>query len=71
MSLTALPVSTSDRTQLRAGIVTGPELDAVYAPLKPMVPRSGQAVFQKAIAIIAERINDARSLVRFPIVGAL
>jgi hypothetical protein len=71
MSLPALPVSTSDLTQLQAGSVTGPELDAVHAPLQPIVPRSSQTAFQKAIATIAKRINNAKSVVAFPIAGVV
>lgn len=71
MLLTALPISTPDLTQLQAGSVTGPELDAVHAPLKPIVPRSSQTAFRKAIATIAERINNAKSVIAFPIAGVV
>lgn len=51
--------------------VTRPELDAVHAPLQPIVPRSSQRAFQKAIATIAKRINNAKSVVAFPIAGVV
>jgi hypothetical protein len=71
MSLTALPVSTSDLTQLQVGSVTGPELDAVHAPLTPTVPRSSKTAFRKAITTIVERINNAKSVIAFPIAGVV
>src|ERR1700688_944590 len=36
------------------------------ADVKPMVPRSNEAALQKAMAIIAERVNKAKSVVAFP-----
>ena len=36
------------------------------ADVKPIVPRSNEAALQKAMAIIAERINNAKSIVAFP-----
>jgi indolepyruvate decarboxylase len=36
------------------------------ADVKPLVPRSNQAALQKAIAVIAERVNKAKSVVAFP-----
>jgi indolepyruvate decarboxylase len=36
------------------------------AVVKPVVPGSNQAALQKAMAIIAERINEAKSIVAFP-----
>src|SRR5258708_15819020 len=38
----------------------------VSADVKPIVPRSNEAALQKAMAIIAERINKAKSIVAFP-----
>ena len=38
----------------------------VSADVKPIVPRSNEAALQKAMAIIAERINNAKSIVAFP-----
>jgi indolepyruvate decarboxylase len=38
----------------------------VSADVKPIVPRSNDAALQKAIAIIAERIKNAKSVVAFP-----
>src|ERR1700741_284949 len=36
------------------------------ADVKPMVPRSNEAALQKAMAMIAERLNKAKSVVAFP-----
>jgi indolepyruvate decarboxylase len=36
------------------------------ADVKPMVSRSNEAALQKAMAIIAERVNNAKSMVAFP-----
>jgi indolepyruvate decarboxylase len=36
------------------------------ADVKPIVPRSNEAALQKAMAIIAERVNKAKSVVAFP-----
>src|SRR6202451_666298 len=36
------------------------------ADVKPLVPRSTEAALQKAMAMIAERINTAKSVVAFP-----
>src|SRR5580658_2484880 len=36
------------------------------ADVKPIVPRSNEAALQKAIAMIAERVNKAKSVVAFP-----
>src|ERR1700686_5661 len=36
------------------------------ADVKPIVPRSNAAALQKAMAIIAERVNKAKSVVAFP-----
>jgi indolepyruvate decarboxylase len=36
------------------------------ADVKPIVPRSNEAALQKAMAMIAERINKAKSIVAFP-----
>ena len=71
MSLTALPVSTFDLTQKQTGNVLGPELDAVQAPLKPIGPQSSRTAFQKVIAAIVKRINNAKSVVAFPIAGVV
>src|SRR5258708_36009602 len=38
----------------------------VSADAKPIVPRSNEAALQKAMAIIAERFNNAKSVVAFP-----
>jgi indolepyruvate decarboxylase len=38
----------------------------VSADVKPIVPRSNEAALQKAMAIIAERVNKAKSVVAFP-----
>ena len=38
----------------------------VPADVKPMMPRSNEAALQKAMAIITERINKAKSIVAFP-----
>jgi indolepyruvate decarboxylase len=38
----------------------------VSADVKPIVPRSNEAALQKAMAMIAERINKAKSIVAFP-----
>ena len=38
----------------------------VSADVKPIVPRSNEAALQKAMAMIAERINKAKSVVAFP-----
>src|SRR5258707_5100122 len=38
----------------------------VSADVKPIVPRSNEAALRKAMAIIAERINKAKSMVEFP-----
>src|SRR6201987_3885615 len=38
----------------------------VPADVKPIVPRSNEAALQKAMTIIAERINKAKSIVAFP-----
>lgn len=36
------------------------------ADVKPIVPRSNEAALQKAMAMIAERVNKAKSVVAFP-----
>jgi indolepyruvate decarboxylase len=36
------------------------------ADVKPIVPRSNEAALQKAMAMIAERVNTAKSVVAFP-----
>ena len=36
------------------------------AHVNPIVPRSNEVALQKAMAIIAERIKDAKSIVAFP-----
>src|SRR6202161_1077267 len=38
----------------------------VSADVKPIVPRSNEAALQKAMAMIAERLNTAKSVVAFP-----
>lgn len=38
----------------------------VSADVKPILPRSNQKALQKAMTIIAKRINNARSMVAFP-----
>ena len=38
----------------------------VSADVKPIVPRSNEAALQKAMAIIAERIANAKSVIAFP-----
>src|SRR5580692_2860262 len=38
----------------------------VSADVKPIVPRSNEAALQKAMAIIAKRVNKAKSIVAFP-----
>jgi indolepyruvate decarboxylase len=38
----------------------------VSADVKPIVPRSNEAALQKAMAMIAERVNKAKSIVAFP-----
>jgi indolepyruvate decarboxylase len=38
----------------------------IPADVKPIVPRSSEAALQKAMAIIAERIKTAKSIVAFP-----
>jgi len=38
----------------------------VSADVKPIVPRSNEAALQKAMAMIAERISKAKSIVAFP-----
>src|SRR6201997_5058858 len=38
----------------------------VSADVKPIVSRSNEAALQKAMAIIAERVNNAKSMVAFP-----
>src|SRR5271163_2452288 len=36
------------------------------ADVKPIVPRSNEAALQKAMSIIADRVNNAKSVVAFP-----
>jgi indolepyruvate decarboxylase len=38
----------------------------VSADVKPILPRSNQKALQKAMTIIAKRINNAKSMVAFP-----
>jgi len=38
----------------------------VSVDVKPIVPRSNEAALQKAMAVIAERINNAKSVIAFP-----